>query len=599
MNNRSIVPASVTKRSFAYLVDVMFIGIPLALAVSWALGEVHGTAPLVGWGVIVAVSLIGVAYGVVLAAQSASTGQTAGKRIMGLRTVRAESLKPAEFGESFQRGTVFFIGLLGLGIAPLLTAIRTRSASDEELWPHRRFHTRVIDIRQGRDPLSTQSGFYPEYPEEWIAGLTPHAVRRWPPTRQDPVASRSVQDEPARVTQGDHEERERRDRRNQGLRAAAQGLLTAMATVGVIVAVTVSAAALKPPAAQPRDEHEVLASSLQAKLPVAGYSGEGLQGYRAKPDWSHAVSGSAKVFATPSHVLSIDNRTVTIYSSATGKIMGKIPVSSTVSLCAPTVFAGKPGFYWEVGGTAFGWREGVKKPFQAKIPVGAKPYAAGGELLFGAQTEGKNAFRVWRFTDKGFQEIKVPSGTIPGSFTPDGLLSYSSSGDMTTTDSAGKAVSHYPLTSPRDGLQFAGVVATGHERVVGLWSPYPDATAENTPVVIAFYDSTDGSLLAYIETTRGRIDKYRDLTWSPDGASALFAGYMFETATGLPVLDLMAQGIEPVSTIGVGVLGSSPLGNVFVRPDSVNSIAGVDPLLATRSAAIIKTRSNSIEHYSH
>ena len=52
----------------------------------------------------------------------------------------------------------------------------------------------------------------------------------------------------------------------------------------------------------------------------------------------------------------------------------------------------------------------------------------------------KDQYKAWRFTEKGFQEMTVPSGFIPGSVSGENLLSYTSAGDIKLTGKDGQEI---------------------------------------------------------------------------------------------------------------------------------------------------------------
>ena len=604
MNSFLLVPAPLYKRALAYLVDLLIVAAPAGYALWFAISFLFKPSLLVGWLTCVAVALIVLAYTLILAAQNASSGQTAGKRLVGIRTLRAESLKPGDFSDAYARGFSFFFGLLGLGIRPLLMAFRFKGQVESESWPHKAGNTRVLDVRVGKDSLKIEKRFFPLYPEEWSGKISTPVGRVFPPRAVGQPAFENISSGEsdsgiARVTVSDHLEVARKRRRSESFKSAGQGFLTIGASCLTIAAIVFAANELNPEMPKPQDEREVLAVSLTQKLPVAGYSGQGFPGYKEKPDWSKPVSPDAKVFSTVANVFSFESRKLTIFSAATGEEVANFPLDQAVEVSAQTSFGGNPGIYWSIGDTAFGWNSGMgaDKPFSAQIPAGAQPYAAGNELLFAAKDEKNNQYKAWRFTSEGFHEIKIPSGFVPGAFSGQNIVSYSLGGEIKVTDSLGQEISAYPLATPKESLPFAGIVSVGHQRVVAIWSPYPDSVAPTTPVTVAFYDTESGNLLSYIETTQERISAYPDLLWGPDGRSALYAGYLFDVETGRADADLIAQGIEPITVIGEGALGSSNLGNVYMEPEEVQSISGITPLLVNQDIAVIRTYNNTLEKY--
>lgn len=585
------------------MIDLLMILIPAGICLWFIKTHLFAPLPWVGWLTIGAIVLIMGAYTLILAAQNASTGQTAGKRLLGIRTLRAESLKAGDFADSYARGFSFFLGLLGLGIAPIRMAIGHRKHLESELWPHKSGNTRVIDIRSGKDPLNPEKKFYPTFPEEWAqntpqpGALYPPQAPAWSPAYQQPQPVKTL--EKPRVTASNYQQEAKKRRRAGYLKASGQALATVLLTAGTIAGVALAASALNPAMPTPHDEHEVLASSLTNKLPITGYSGEGFPGYGTDPTWSHKVGAQAKVFSSAQNIFSFENRNLSILSAQDGKEITKIPLTKTVDVSAQNTYGNKPGIYWSVGNTAYGWSTstGTAKPFTDKIPAGAQPYAAGSKLLFASKDQTKDQYKAWQFTEKGFKEMKVPSGFIPGSISEDNLLSYTASGDIKLTDPTGREISAYPLASPKDSLPFDAVVSTGNQRIVAIWSPYPDSTAGSTPVTIAFYAADTGNLLSYVETTRERISVYPELSWGPEGTTAMFAGYLFDVESGKATADILAQDVKPISVIGNGALGESTLGNVYMTASEVDSISGVSPLLTNQDMAIVKTHSNTIEKY--
>lgn len=605
MERLSVVPASLMKRSVAYCIDMMLIVMPLVVSIVWTTRHLFAPLPLLGWGVIVFLGLIALAYTLILSAQNASTGSTVGKRLLGIRTLRAESLKTGDFGDAYARGFSYFLGVLGFGIAPIIMATRVVKGGENEFWPHKAGNTMVIDVRKGKDPLKHETQFFPLYPEEWdgnsghaaIGSIYPPVAPQWSPAFTPPKEAQQLS--APRITSTDFFDIRKKNRKKENWKAAGQGVFTLLATFGSITAVAVAATALNPEIPKPRDKHEVLASSLGEKLPIAGYDGQGFPGYKNAPDWIKEVTAESKVFATIDQVFTLNDRELQVLSAADGKLIKSISINDSVEVSAQTYYSGEPGIYWSVGDTAYGWSEslGQHDPFSATIPAGAEPYATGSELLFAGKSDMPDQYKAWRFTEKGFIEIPVPKGYIPAAFKGENLVSYNHAGEVKITSKESN-ISAYPLRSPKDSLPFAGIVSAGNDRVVALWSPYPDSNAGNTPVTVAFYNSDDGYLLSYIETTLERINTYSNLSWGPDGSAAMYAGYLFDVESGRATTDLLAQQVEPISVIGEGVLGENSLGSVYVTPSEVLSISGTTPLLANSDLAVVRTHANVIEKYS-
>lgn len=594
------VPASLVKRGVAYALDTFIVLIPLGYALFFASQNLFRPSLLVGWVTVSVLLLCTLFYGLILATQNASTGQTIGKKIVGIRTLRAESYTTGDFSDAFARGFWFFLGLLGLGIAPLRMAVLSKNKPQSSLWPHSIGNTCVLDVLRGQDPLVTEERFYPTYPEEWVQRPQHRLNPLYPPAPFTANYTKHSQESaPPRTTPSDYQQRAYKARRRRSLKAACQLLTTALATMLVASATLFAAVSLNPDMPKPRDEREVLASDISAVLPVAAFTGEGFPGYSPAPNWSSDVAQTAKVFATSQHVYIFNNRELTILEANTGQPIRTLELDAAVDIATTTVFDQQEGLFWAIGNTAYGWRAGLEdtQPFSAELPTGASPYTAGQELLFAALDEKTETYKAWNFTPTGFTEVTVKSGFIPGSFFHKNFISYNSSGEIRISTLDGQDVAAYPLRRPHETYAFDGVVSSGNGKIVASWSPYPDSVAPTNPVIIAFYDALTGDLLSYIETEQERINSYPSLTWGQGGNTAFYAGYMFDVETGRAVADIKAQNIEPVASLGRGVLGSSSLGNVYMTDTEIFSISGITPLDLSPNQAIIREHSGRIKKY--
>ena len=597
--------AKPVKRSAAYAIDAAILLVPLSLSVAWNLSHNFSPTPLYGWISLAGNLLVVILVSIIYALQNSSSGQTLGKRLVGLRVLRAESLQQADFIDSYARGFSYLLGLLGLGIAPLYMVSKNRKQAEWESWPHKAGNTRVIDIRCGSDPFDKQPPFYPLYPEEWTNNSPAQLLETYPPLaremdKKEPSLAQIMTAVP-RITPDISQQQKRREKTRHRLTSLGLSFTSLTGITLLLLAFSYAGYALQPAPATPADPKEVLASSLTSPLPVNGYSGSGFPGYATSPSWSQKISAKAQVLANSNTIYTLENRTLASYSVQTGQKIQEFTVSDKVDIVAATQYKNeKPGIYWSIGNKAYGWAPelGLAEPVSAEIPAGAKPYAAGAQLLFVADADKEGNYRAWQFTVNGFKELKVPEGYVPGTIAGANLISSNAGGDIRITSADGQEISSYPLSPPKEGQSLAAISAIGYNRIVALWSPYPESTAANNPMIISSYQASDGQLLSYLASTRERILENQEVVWGSDGQRASFASYTFDVASGRAVQDLKANGVKPSRVLAQAVLGESDRGRVYVTDQAINSISGITPLAVTDSYAIIKTSDQTIEKYS-
>ncbi|WP_247827330.1 RDD family protein [Arthrobacter antioxidans] len=615
LTDRPAEAASTARRSLAYGIDAALVVVPAAAAVWWTAAHSFSPRPLFGWMTLGAILLVAVLVLFVYAAQNAGTGQTLGKRLAGIRVLRAEDLTTTDYSDALSRGFSYLLGVLGLGIAPIVAAVRRtarRGAGVEDwtVWPHRLDGSRVIDVRHGPDPLKPAEETFALYPEEWIAddeaatvSVSPLPAPAWSPAHRDTAEPDAVThpaaDATPRTTPDSSAERRRSETTRLRWALAARALITTTSIVGLLGALVATGHLLQPAPPRPADEREVLAGTIGNALPVTGYSGTGFPDYATTADWSIPVPASATTVATRAHIYTLDDRTLTAFDALTGTVAATLPLTSSVDVAAETQYDGAPGLFWSVGDTAYGWSpERGSEAFSAEIPAGATPYAAGAELLFVSAPDDDGNYAAWRFGPSGFAAMTVPQGFVPGALTGETLVSTNAGGEVTVTGADGSEVTSYPLQAPTGNVSFGRTVAVGHNTIAAVWSPFPDSSSPSTPVTVATYAADTGTLKSFITTTFERTDSAPSWLWGGDGTWASYAGFAFEVGSGRAVVDLAAQGVEATTVVGAGVLGQGPQGNTYATGSDAWAISGVVPLIVDESGAVVKTSRATVEKYS-
>lgn len=448
-----------------------------------------GFSPLagLGWAGVGALGLIALLYGLFVASLVSRTGQSLGKRMLGLRVLRTDSAQPSPLGESLARGLYFLLGLLGVGVLPIIQGISlARGAKDSQSWPHQLSGSQVVDIRSGPDPLNAEEVTYPQVPGEWVlAGeqaqlstFFPRPAPAWSPAYEPQVEQRQILET---MPVGSLPATPKKTW--AWLAGVSQSVMTGIAVSALSAALVVSVTALQPAPPPPGDPTVFSGATLaQMKVPLSVFSGVGFPGYSGGPVWKHPVPATALTVANEAGTFVFDNRSLTILNNLDGKVIAPEALEGNVVLTQETVIGDEDGMVWQVGTTLHGWTpsRGSAPAIQAALPDGAKISAAGSSLLI--QTDDGKAFT---FGKSGLIPLVVPKDRLPLAVDDGKFVSARFIGPLTLSGFDGKQQSDVPLKAPGDNLQIVQWVTAGYGVVVLLWSALPGSTDPNNPVASA------------------------------------------------------------------------------------------------------------------
>lgn len=594
-----VLQASVLSRSAAYVVDLFVVTIPLAAALWWLLTFGFSPSAQLGWFGVVGVALVGLLYALFTAGQMARTGQSLGKKVLGLRVIRSDSQETAGLAESLLRGSWFFLGLLGAGVLPTMTLVKLRQGTkDSAIWPHRMVGTRLLDVRRGHDPLNPEPASYPAFPEQWLrpgeeasvtAVLGPAPL--WSQA-YEPEAVKTIPDRPASVVPLEP----RPPRKPLWLPAAFQAATTAVSIAALGFGMVGGVAALQPIPDTAPDKQTFSASTLsQQKVRLSSYSAIGFPGFSSGPAWKHPIDPSALAVTSRAGTFIFDNRMLTILDNISGKVLAKEPLDGNVVLTQETALGEEMGMVWQIGNSLHGWVPsiGAKPSVTSELPAGATISAAGSSLLL-QLPDGK----AMTFAATGLVPVTVPEDRVPLGVDNGSLLSARFTGPLAISSLDGRQRSDVPLNPPAENLQIVQWVTAGHGVAVLLWSAFPDSKDPSNPTTIAVYRLSTGELLSRMEVTKARIDE--DPAWVRGNgfASASFAGYFYDLSTGWPILDLKAQAIKRSGMFGDGVIGERQEGTVFMRKDNSWIYSGLQPLGISQDGVVVRTKDNELQRFS-
>jgi uncharacterized RDD family membrane protein YckC len=161
----TIVPANYGRRVVAFLIDGAFAGVLttiIALPILWivaASAAPGGSLDLVGLPTAL-ISLASGLYPLAMLLLQAFTGFSLGKRIMGLRIVKVESLIRPGIGRMLLRGVIVGASNIVVGIGPLLVYLSPLwdPTKRSRGWHDRMSGTWVIDVTRGPNPLAKDAG---------------------------------------------------------------------------------------------------------------------------------------------------------------------------------------------------------------------------------------------------------------------------------------------------------------------------------------------------------------------------------------------------------------------------------------------------------
>jgi len=161
----SIVPSNYGRRVLAFLIDGAFGGVLtsiIALPILWivAASVAPGTTFELAGLPSALITLANGLYPLAMLVLQAFTGFSLGKRIMGLRIVKVETLIRPGLGRMLLRGVIVGASNIVIGIGPLLVYLSPLWDPTKRLrgWHDRLSGTWVIDVTKGPNPLAKNAG---------------------------------------------------------------------------------------------------------------------------------------------------------------------------------------------------------------------------------------------------------------------------------------------------------------------------------------------------------------------------------------------------------------------------------------------------------
>lgn len=165
----NLVNATAGKRLAAWLIDRIIPALALGIALGVTLPEVldssgaaRDDALFTFWMALLGASVVSLAYSVWLWGWEATAGKTPGNLMLGIRTTSEEGL-PAGWGSIFLRGVIIALS----GLVPVVGSILMMVSNiwdphhQRQGWHDKVAHTLVVDVKAGRNPLTTGGLFGP------------------------------------------------------------------------------------------------------------------------------------------------------------------------------------------------------------------------------------------------------------------------------------------------------------------------------------------------------------------------------------------------------------------------------------------------------
>lgn len=598
-NPNKVITASVWRRSLAYLLDASVFLLPLAACI-FILVALGGFEPVawIGTVAVVVFVLLGVIYGLFLASQNASRGQTLGKKIVGLRILRNGSGETAGLWDSILRGSAFFSGLLALGIPPIVAALRIRRrAQDSGTWYNKLADTTLVDIERGPDPMFPEPEHYDPYPEQWgsletRAPITvfPPAAPKWSPLYQEDTPRREVE---RTIEEGAEESGERKRRRILApvLQLAAIGVLSVILLVGGGLGTTAIQAALTPAPATA----EVSASALAANvLPFNRNSSPGAPTFGPDPVWNREVPETAALRSSEAGTFIFNDRTLTVINNADGSVALESELTGNVSITQETLIGDVPSMVWQIGADLYAWNSTMKNgPAKYSLPENATLTAAGDNLLISSSNG-----ETFSLSPDGIVPVTVPTDRTALAVDGNQLLSAKFGPTLTLSNFKGQERQEISFDPPRENVQIKGWVTAGHGVATVLWSAFPESTDPENPVYITVYDTKTGKTLSSLEVPQRRIDQDPNWTRGQGFQWASFAGYIFDLSTGKPIIDLEAQNFKRSGIYGDSAVGEVGEDTVLIRNGAIWGFSDISPLAVVGNRMIANSSNGELRMYS-
>jgi len=127
LDSDSIIYSSFSRRLFANFIDVFVL-----IIISWLIGSLAGGIKSIAY---VTVCIQGIAFYIYTLYFHAKSGQTPGKRVMGLRVFGIDG-QPISFTQSLRRNFIFFLGSLPWIIGTLVAMSNIPDEQFRELFVH-------------------------------------------------------------------------------------------------------------------------------------------------------------------------------------------------------------------------------------------------------------------------------------------------------------------------------------------------------------------------------------------------------------------------------------------------------------------------------
>lgn len=121
--------AGIASRFIALVIDLLILGVLVFLADSVILGLVGSTVSTAAAIVLGSFVSFLIVYGYFVVAETASSGRTPGKRVVGVRVIRVDGSAPG-FGDSLVRNIVRFLDLVGPGVVSMFFHPQARRLGD-------------------------------------------------------------------------------------------------------------------------------------------------------------------------------------------------------------------------------------------------------------------------------------------------------------------------------------------------------------------------------------------------------------------------------------------------------------------------------------
>ena len=121
--------AGIASRLAALIIDALIIGVLVVVGDSIILGLVGGTVSTTAALVLGSFVSFLIVYGYFVVAETASSGRTPGKRVVGLRVIRVDGSAPT-FADSLVRNIVRFLDLAGPGVVTMFFHPQARRLGD-------------------------------------------------------------------------------------------------------------------------------------------------------------------------------------------------------------------------------------------------------------------------------------------------------------------------------------------------------------------------------------------------------------------------------------------------------------------------------------